>query len=214
MSDRSFAHTAIRWGGVANIFGGILVAAAYLLHPHHVTPAVVMDGFWLLVHILLVFSLLLGIFGLFALIAYHGQQGGRLGFAGFIMAATGLIMIFGLNYSETFIIPVVAHESPAFVEKYSAGETAGALTFILPLSSLLFIAGYVCLSIDFLRFRSLNHGGPILTIFGVLVFGIGLSGLVPMFMVKTGAVIYAAGLIGLGKELWRSKAIGPETRHF
>jgi hypothetical protein len=70
------------------------------------------------------------------LIAYHGQQGGRLGFAGFFMAATGLIMIFGLNY------------------------------------------------------------------------------FVPMFVVKTGAVIFAAGLIGLGKELWRSKAIGPETRYY
>lgn len=214
MSDRSFAHTAIRWGGVANIFGGILVAAAYLLHPQHATPAVVMGGFWRLVHVLFVFSLLFGIFGLFALIAYHGQQGGRLGFAGFFMAAAGLIMIFGLNYFEAFIIPVVAREAPAFVEKYGAGETVGAVMYIFPLSGVLFIAGYVCLSIDFLRFRSLNHGGPILTIIGVLVFGIGLSGFLPMFVVKTGAVIFAAGLIGLGKELWKSKRIGPEARYY
>ena len=214
MSYRSFAHTAIRWGGIANIFGGILVAAAYLLHPHHATPGVVMSGFWLLVHVLFVFSLLFGIFGLVALIAYHGQQGGRLGFAGFFMAATSLIMIFGLNYYETFIIPVVAREAPAFVEKYGAGETAGAVMFIFPLSGLLYIVGYVCLCIDFLRFRSLNHGGPILTIIGVLIFGIGLSGFVPMFAVKTGAVIFAAGLIGLGRELWKSKKIETETRYY
>jgi hypothetical protein len=214
MSERSFAHTAIRWGGVANIFGGILVAAAYLLHPHHATPAVVMGGFWLLVHVLFVFSLLFGIFGLFAMIAYHGQQGGRLGFTGFLMAATGLILIFGLNYFETFIIPVVAREAPAFVDKYGAGETAGAVAYIFPLTGVLFIAGYVCLSIDFLRFRSLNHGGPILTIIGVLVFGIGLSGFLPMFVVKAGAVIFALGLIWLGRELWKSKKIRSETRYY
>lgn len=214
MSERSFAHTAIRWGGVANIFGGILVAAAYLLHPHHATPAVVIGGFWQLIHMLFVFSLLFGIFGLFALIAYHGQQGGRLGFAGFLMAATGLILIFGLNYFETFIIPVVAREAPAFVDKYGAGETAGAVAVVFPLTGVLFIAGYVCLSIDFLRFRSLNHGGPILTIIGVMVFGIGLSGFLPMFVVKTGAVLFAAGLIWLGRELWKSKKIGPETRYY
>jgi hypothetical protein len=46
----------------------------------------------------------------------------------------------------------------------------------------------------------------------IMVFG--LNYFVPMFVVKTGAVIFAAGLIGLGKELWRSKAIGPETRYY
>ena len=53
-------------GGMANVFGGILVAIAYVLHPHHQTPTVISSEFWLVIHIIFALSLIFGIFGLMA----------------------------------------------------------------------------------------------------------------------------------------------------
>ena len=42
-----------------------------------------------------------------------------------------------------------------------------------------------------------------LCIVGTIIFAIGLSGLVPMIVVRTGSVIFGLGLAMLGFGLWR-----------
>ena len=64
MAYRDLVPTALKWGGPTHIVAGILVAVAYVSHPHHETPAMISSSFWLWTHVLFVFSLLGGIFGL------------------------------------------------------------------------------------------------------------------------------------------------------
>ena len=186
------------FGGYSHIIGGICVALAYTLHPHHQSAEIVSGQFWLIIHILFTLSLLTGIFGLFGLFNLHIRNIRWSGFIGFILAVTSLIGIFGLNYFETFINPVLALESPDFVNKYGAGTEIGLVAYVFPLSGLLFLFGYLFLCFDLLIANTLNRYIVVLTMVGTFVFGMGLSGMYPMIIVKVGSVLFGGGLLSMG----------------
>jgi len=192
-----------RFGSVANIIGGICVAIAYTLHPHHANPEVISGGFWLGIHVLFSLSLLFGVFGLIALFLRHIQQSGVMGLVGFILAVTSLMGISGLNFFEAFINPVIAIESPEFVLRYGAGTTIGYVAFLFPVFGVLFLLGYVMFCADMMKAKTVNRYALQLTIIGTLVFGIGLSGFLPMFVVQVGSVIFGFSLVSLGLTGWK-----------
>ena len=185
-------------GGVAHMFGGLFVGIAYTLHPHHQTPEIISGQFWLIIHTLFALSLIFGIFGLIGLYQQHLKKSRLSGFIGFLLAVTSLIGIFGLNYFEAFINPVLAKEAPGFVDNYGAGTMIGLVKILFPVSGAMFLFGYIMLCVDMLRAKTLNYPAVVLTIVGTLVFGLGLSGLFPMIVVKIGSVLFGSGLIGLG----------------
>jgi len=198
---RDLTSRALRCGGFANVFGGVLVAVAYLTHPHDETPEVIASSYWLWTHVLFVFSLLFGIFGLIALLGHTLRKGTAIGLIGYVVAISSLILIFGVNYYETFINPVVAVEAPAFVSTYGAGLTIGMVAALFPISGGLFLIGYVMFSIDLLRSRQLGRGAPNLMIVGVAIFAAGLSGFFPMLVVQVGSVVFGVATAWLGIRL-------------
>jgi len=199
ISDQS--ERAVRWGGYANVLGGVLVATAYISHPHHETPEIIASQYWFWTHVLFVFSLLFGVFGLIALMGHTIKSSKLYGFCGYLIAIASLILIFGLNYYETFINPVVATEAPRFVESYGAGLTIGVVAALFPATGALFVAGYVLFSADLLRSNRLGRGAPSLMIVAVLVFGAGLSGFFPMLVVQLGSVLFGTATVWLGYRL-------------
>lgn len=201
-NENQIIRQAIYLAGLINAIAGVCVGLAYVLHPHHATPEVVAGSFWLWVHILFAVSLLGGIFGAIGIFAYHSKNSGKSGLFGMLLTVTSLTLIFGLNYWETLINPVVAQEFPDFVKTYGAGEAIGLVAIVFPTSGALFVAGYILLCMDIIRVKTLPAGSAWLTIGGVIIFGAGLSGFFPMIVVQTGAVIFALGLIWLGMALW------------
>ena len=187
-----------RIGAASNIIGGICVAIAYPLHPHHATPEVVAGDFWLNVHILFALSLLFGVFGLVALFQRHVDNGRMLGLIGFLLAVTSLIGISGLNFFEALINPVLAVESPDFVHHYGAGTGIGYVAILFPMLGVLFLLGYVFFCWDMIRAATTSRNALLLTIGGTVVFAIGLSGFLPMMVVKIGSILFGAGLVALG----------------
>lgn len=204
MEGRNLTRSAIRGSGLVNAVAGACVGTAYVLHPHVATPDVVVSDFWLVVHVLFAVSLLGGVFGTVGIFAHHSPRTKRSGLAGMVLIVSALTLIFGLNYWEAFINPVVAREAPSFVTTYGAGETIGLVAAVFPASGGLFVVGYALLCSDIIRAGSLPSGSAWLTILGVVVFGAGLSGFLPMVVVQVGSVIFAAGLIWLGLSLWRA----------
>lgn len=187
-----------RFGAVSNIIGGICVAIAYTLHPHHATPDVVAGSFWLVIHVLFALSLIFGIFGLFTLFNKHVTGSKTIGLVGFILAVISLIGISGLNFFEAFINPVLAVESAAFVHHHGAGTGIGHVAWLFPLLGLFFLAGYELFCLDLLKAKTINGHALKLTMVGTMVFGIGLSGFLPMFVVQVGSILFGVGLVSLG----------------
>lgn len=191
-------QTFNRFGSFSNIVGGVCVAIAYTFHPHHATPEIVASDFWLGIHVLFSLSLLFGVFGLVALFVNHIRHSRTIGIIGFILSVTSLVGISGLNFFEAFINPILAIESPGFVSQYGAGTTIGYVTFLFPVFGLLFLLGYILFCIDMLKARALGRYSLQLTVVGTLVFGIGLSGFLPMIVVQVGSIIFGTGLVSLG----------------
>lgn len=203
MADQDITLSGIRASGLVNAVAGACVGTAYVLHPHHATPEVVTSGFWLGIHLLFAASLLGGIFGTFGIFASHSARTTWSGLLGMVAVVSALTLIFGLNYWEALINPVVAAEAPEFVNRYGAGEGIGLVSIVFPASGALFVLGYVLLCIDVARAGTLPPRSAWLTILGVIVFGAGLSGFLPMIVVQVGAVLFACGLIWMGLALWR-----------
>ena len=100
----------------------------------------------------------------------------------FLIAITSLILIFGLNYFETFINPAVSVEAASFAEPYGTGIPIGLMGVIFPATGGLFVIGYVLFCVDMLHAKTLGRGAPLLTIVGGGVFGAGLSEFLPMLV--------------------------------
>ena len=193
----------IRAGGISNVIGGIFVAAAYLLHPPKAPPEVVSSGLWLVVHVGFMISLLGGIFALFAfLAAYLRNNGGVSGVVGCVLAVTSLVFIFGLDYSEVFIFPTLAVEFSEVVVKYGDGTMMPSVAFAFPLSGVFFLVGYLLFSHELRKSGCISANSAYMLMSGTLVFGIGLSGLVPMIVLRIGAVLFGLGLVWTGLSLY------------
>jgi hypothetical protein len=198
MKNNDLVRRSVRWGGFANIVGGVLVAVAYISHPARETPEVIASQYWLWTHVLFVFSLLFGVFGLIALMGHCLRKSSVSGFFGYVIAISSLILIFGLNYYETFVNPVVAVETPTFVDTYGAGLTIGLVAALFPATGGLFVIGYIMFSVDLLRSKLLGQAAPTMMIVGVLVFGAGLSGFFPMLVVQVGSILFGVATAWLG----------------
>ena len=193
---------SIKIGAVLNFFGGLFVALGYVLHPSQMIPETIGTNYWIIVHFLFLFSLPFGVFGFFAMLAHYSQSANWLGIIGFFLGVSSLIIIFGMNYFETLIAPVLSIEQPVFIDKYGAGLNIGLVTYIFPLGGLLFLLGYVFFYYDVLRTRSLPSLGIYVLIAGTIIFSVGLSGLLPMFVVRLGSVVFGLGLMCVSISLY------------
>jgi hypothetical protein len=191
--ENPLSKKLIATGGLANVVGGVCVAIAYGLHPPRALPEVVASGFWIVIHVLFMVSLLGGVFALFAFLAAYLRNGGTmLGVVGCCMATLSLILIFGLDYAEVFIFPVLATTFPEVILEYGDGTTMPSIAFAFPASGILFLLGYLIFS------NELRN----------VVFGAGLSGFMPMIVVKIGAALFGLGLIWTGLSLYRNSTAG------
>jgi len=198
-----------RWSAVVLIVGGVCLAASYLVHPDAAPPETVASGFWQVIHLGFLISLLGGIFGLGALLAHGLSRGaGKASVFGYVMGVVSLVLIAGLDYAEIFIFPTLAIEFPAVVEKYGAGESMPSVAFAFPFAGLLFFSGFLMFLSQLHATQSVSRSSSTISMVGVVVFTVGLSGFVPMIVVKAGASLFGLGLVLLGVSLW---AVAQET---
>ena len=120
---------------------------------------------------------------------------------GFALALTSLVFVFGLDYAEVFIFPTLAVEFPSVVERYGDGTMMPSVPFAFPVTGVLFLSGFVLFGTALYRVEAVPKGTAVLTIVGTVVFGVGLSGVLPMIVVRVGAVVFGAALVSLGLAL-------------
>ena len=208
-TENPLTRKLIGAGGLANVIGGFCVAAAYVLHPPQAQPEVVASGLWAVVHVLFMISLLGGVFALFAFLCSYIRNGGAIaGVVGCCMAILSLILIFGLDYAEVFIFPTLAVDFPEVVLKYGDGTMMPSIAFAFPASGVLFLLGYLIFSNELRKLKCISPPSAIALMAGTVVFGAGLSGFMPMIVVKIGAVLFGLGLVWTGLSLYRNSMQG------
>lgn len=190
--------------GAGGVLGGPALALAYIAHPASAPPETVASTFWIWVHVGFMVSLVAGVFLLTALMARFAAAGGGIaGFVGYFLATVSLIFVFGLDYAEVFIFPVLAVSHPDVVVQYGDGTSMPSIAFAFPLTGAAFLVGFLLFTRELRKHRVVTNGAAWLTMLGTVVFAAGLSGMFPMLVVKAGATIFGAGLVWLGLILQR-----------
>lgn len=187
---------------------GILYVAIQAIHPLDVFSSVT-TARWAVSHYLSVAMDLLAIFGITGIYSRQVEKAGWLGLAGYVLFSLFWALSVAFHFLEAFISPVLASESPKFVQGLLGVVTGapseinlGALPAVYALTG---IAGYVLggLLFGIATFRAgilPRWAGGLLAVGTVLpVLG---SSLVPHPLNRIFAVPVGLAMIWLGFALW------------
>ena len=199
----------IRWAGLAALVAGICFVVLELIEPPVVLASVTTPR-WAIVHALSIAMSLFGLLGVTGIYARQAERAGWLGLIGYLLYSLWLVFSFTFTFFETFILPLLAAEAPAFAEAYlvvisrSAGEmTFAALTSLWDLSDILFLLGSLVFGIATLRAGILSRWAA-----GMFTVGIGVApayGLLPTALQPLVALPIGLGLAWLGYSLWSER---------
>lgn len=197
--------TAITRAGAAGmIVSGAALGYSYVAHPHHMTPETIAAPSWIVIHMLFAMSLALGLLGTTALYATSAERSGSRGLAGYILLFFGMLLIFGLDYYEVLIAPVLAANYPEVILDHGAGDAMGPVALFFPLAGALTVSGYALLGGAWMHGGVMPRAVALALIVVALAFGIGLSPLGSLMAARITATAFGASLIAVGIAAWRA----------
>ncbi len=160
----------VRWSGLAALVGSVLIIATDLLNAvlfqgEHGAEIMTASS-WFIIQILTLVGLLIITMGLPGLYAQQAKQTGTLGFISFIVTFSGMLMAFGLLWSEPFLGSYMAEIAPDVLE----AEASGVLLIGVVSTLVLFAAGWFLFGLAALRAEAWPRGATILLMVGALLF--------------------------------------------
>jgi hypothetical protein len=152
-------------------------------------------------------------FGLLGIAGIYARQAGKagwMGLAGFVLLSLWFLIVTGFTFFEAFILPLLASDSPKFVESFlgiftgSIGETSvGALATLWSLLGVVYILGGLLFGIATFRAGVLSRWAA-----GLLGLGAVASpafALLPQSFAPLAAVPVGLGLAWLGYATWSER---------
>jgi hypothetical protein len=193
-------NTLIRWGGLSALLSGVIGIIGDIAHFITVgglplSDAAVTTEFRAFVAIMAL-STALALLGLIAIYARQIQVMGKFGAVAFVLALVGTMMIFGHQWASTFIVPVLAEETPGFLNAVTA-DTTTILAGGVFLSIFLMAVGWFLFGLASLKARIL----PTISIWLVLV-GAFLMLVLDLVQFDLDKLVFNLGLGWMGWWLW------------
>jgi hypothetical protein len=194
----------IRWSGLAALVGGVLIFISDVLNavlfPSEPGSAIMLTSIWFIVQLLGLLALVFIGLGLVGLYTCQAQRAGILGLISFVITFSGILMVFGLLWGESFLGQLVAEQAPGLL----GAEPSGVLAVGSILSIVLFVLGWFLFGLASLRAKVLPRGATFLMILGALLFFVLSSLDLPLW-----SLVLAAALTWMGYALWSgiSKAV-------
>lgn len=199
----SFADL-IRWSGLAALVGGVLMiltdALNLVLFPGEHNALMMVSGLWFIIQIVALLGLMLITIGLPGVYAREAGESGPLGLVSFVLTFSGMLMTFGLLWSEPFLGPYLAEVAPEVLES----EASGIFLIGVALALGLFAVGWLLFGVASLRAKVFPRGAAILLIVGAVLFFV-----LQMFDLPFWSVLLGIALAWIGYALWSSSAAEP-----
>jgi hypothetical protein len=197
----------IRAAGVAAVASGALFIGIQINHPPFdvttitTTEVVIRDALKILMAVL-------GLVGITGMYLSQVRRNGVLGLIGYLVLATGYLVIMSTTFVATFVLPSIAGTDPSYVRDVIAvfiGNTAtgdiGLLGVAFQVQGLCFLAGGLVLGIALYRAGVLARWATLLLALGGIVTVV--LTLLPDAVYRLLALPNGIALIGLGYSLWR-----------
>jgi hypothetical protein len=195
-----------RSSGVAAAVAGLFFIGVQIGSPHidgtnvTTTNVVVRES----LKVLMATLALAGITGIY--LSQVKRMGG-LGLFGYLVFATGYLTMFGIEFVGAFVLPSIAHSSPAYVSNAIAAATNGTVTggiglikTAILINGITYVAGGAIFGVALFRANVLARWAAALLAVGALVTV--ATGILPQYE-RLFAFPTGVALVGLGYSLWR-----------
>ncbi len=162
----------IRLAGLSAGIAGLCYVVVGVFHPANASASVTTTA-WAVVHVIACAMCFFGVLGMTGLYAKQAQKSGWLGFAGYLLLSTWLMIVMGYSFIEAFVLPHSALVTPAFVDSWMGMLNGTAITVdlgVLPtlwtLSAPIYLLGGVMFGIATFRARVLPRASGLLLAIG------------------------------------------------
>jgi len=202
----------MRLAGLSAVAAGLGFIVVGLFHPLNI-PSSAITATWINVHIVAIAMCFFGLFGMAGLYARQAEESGWLGFAGFASFSIWMGVVMCFSFVEAFILPLLATETPAFVEGFlgmfsgaASGIGLGVLPMIWMISGPVYILGPLLFGIATFRAGVLpRYAGGLLAVAALLT---PVGGLVPPEYQPLVMAPVGLALAWLGYALWSERKMG------
>jgi hypothetical protein len=193
----------IRWSGLAALLGGVLIAvfdvAEFVLIGGQPESVAAGTSALIIVRVAFLVPIVLVILGLVGLYARQAEQVGSLGLIAFLVALTGTVMVFGVQWTSAFVGPWLAQVAPELLD----AEPAGLLGAGFILSFVLLALGWLLFGLVSLQATVLPRGAAVLLMVGAVLLFVLL-----LLDVPGSSVVFGASLAWMGYALWSGAGEG------
>jgi hypothetical protein len=209
--------TLTRAAGVAAVVGGLLYVGVQINHPH-LDLDFLSTTEWKLRQTMKLGFAALALAGVSGMYLRHVTRTGVLGLIGYLVLATGFLLMFCLEAIGVVVLPSIAATSPGFVSDVlavavpgGAGATGdiGLVQQLIEVGGATFLGGGILFGIALLRAGVLARWASALLVVGSVAPPAIL--LLPQANFRLFAIPTGVALVGLGYSLWREQRT-PEGR--
>ncbi len=202
--------TLTRAAGVAAVVGGLLYMGVQINHPH-LDLALITTTEWKVRQTMKVLFASLSLVGITGMYLRQVTRTGVLGLIGYLVLATGFLLMFGTEVIGVVVVPTIADTSPGYVADVLAmavpgGHATGDIGLMGPFSQLAgvgYLAGGLLFGIALFRARILAQwAAALLAVGAVATLAIPL---LPQVNFRLFAIPTGVALVGLGYSLWREQ---------
>jgi hypothetical protein len=210
--------TLTRAAGVAAAAAGLIFLAVQINHPPMVVASVTTTE-WTVRNSMKALMSALALAGITGMYLRQVRQTGVLGLIGYLVFGAGYLVMLGIEFVATFVLPSLATAAPAYVNDVLAaaagGTVVGDIGLLRPaiaVGGMLYLAGGLFFGIALFRTAILARWAAALLALGTLA-SIAIP-LLPQVNERLFAVPTGVALVGLGHSLWQSErrsAAAPAT---
>lgn len=207
-------NSLFRATGVAAAVAGLIFIGVQIGSPHldvtNITSpnAVIRDS-------LKVFMAALALAGITGMYLFQVRKIGVLGLVGYLTFAVGYLTMLGIEFVGAFVLPSIAHSSPAYVSNALAQATNGTVTGSIGLIKVAILVNGISYVVGGLIFGIALFRAHVLARWAALLLACGsvatvATGLLPQYE-RLFAFPTGVALIGLGYSVWHAQR-APVTR--
>mgnify|MGYP001791661418 FL=1 len=202
--------TLTRAAGVAAVVGGLLYIGVQINHPH-LDLAFISTTEWKVRQTMKVLFTALSLAGITGMYLRQVTRAGVLGLIGYLVLATGFLLMLSTEVIGLVVVPSIAGTSPGYVTDVLAvavpgGHATGDLGLIQQLSQLVgvgYLAGGLLFGIALFRANVLARwASALLAVGAVATLAIPL---LPQVNFRLFAIPTGVAMVGLGYSLWREQ---------
>jgi hypothetical protein len=206
--------TLTRATGVAAVVGGLLYIGVQIRHPN-LDIALMTTTEWKVRQTMKVLFAALSLAGITGMYLRQVTRSGVLGLIGYLVLATGFLLMLSTEVIGVVVVPTIAGTSPDYVSDVLAvavpgGHATGDLGLMVPLTQIAgfgYLAGGLLFGIALFRANILARwASALLAVGAVATLAIPL---VPKVNFRLFAIPTGVALIGLGYSLWRDQRTPP-----